>query len=440
MSGPTVKDLSKLVLPHNLPLTPPMTDHIDNLRKLMSDVSVVAAFNEAIANMSPFVQYGIPNPWIQCSPDDFISYFESWFTYLAGPSGGLGYIAPFTWFYYDNPSGYYFVNTFQSKASEGATEYTNEIFLWTKEFVVIRGEFMDSKESRIGLKEWLADPIVSIDDFNQPEDGFQSFNEFFTRTLKTSATGETARPIAEPSDETVVTASADSIINFIISDLTLSTQLNVKSRQLNVNQLLDGSPYADNFVGGTAVSCVLMPQNYHHYHCPVDGRIVESAEVPGIYNGVMDGEHWMNPNVGMSTTDFSFCEDFHRAYFIIQTQKYGYVAVIPVGLNTISAIFPSVINDESSYVPRDSPEEDFVYVKKGDELGHFAYGGSLNILLFEKSKFVSLSVLMGARLGLFTDPDEDDAFVIPEDPKMIAVPRKAGRRGGRGKRGKIGKC
>jgi len=38
-------------------------------------------------------------------------------------------------------------------------------------------------------------------------------------------------------------------------------------------------------------------------------------------------------------------------------------------------------------------------VKKGDPLGNFAYGGSLNILLFEKGVFTSVSVLMGSRLG-----------------------------------------
>ncbi|MEM7297634.1 MAG: phosphatidylserine decarboxylase, partial [Bacteroidota bacterium] len=157
------------------------------------------------------------------------------------------------------------------------------------------------------------------------------------------------------------------------------------------------SKYAKKFVGGTAVSCVLMPNNYHRYHAPVTGKIVESREVPGIYNGITDGEDWFNSfNVGESTTDFSIFEDFHRAYFVIETSKYGYVGMVPVGLNTISAIMPSMINKSSSMVP---PGGKPVKVKKGDELGHFAYGGSLNILLFQKGAFSSVSILMGQRLG-----------------------------------------
>ena len=222
----------------------------------------------------------------------------------------------------------------------------------------------------------------------------KSFNDFFTRQLKPSAH---ARPISSPDDDSVVVASADSEINFIESDLTLTTSLQVKTRQINVQDLLNNSKIALNFVGGTAISCVLMPNNYHRYHSPVTGKIVESAEVAGVYNGIKDGEHWFNHwNVGESSTDFSIFEDFHRAYFIFKTEKYGYVAMIPVGLNTISAIFPSMINNESSMVPPGCPP---VTVKKGDELGHFAYGGSLNILLFQKGVFSSVSVLMGQRLG-----------------------------------------
>ena len=180
--------------------------------------------------------------------------------------------------------------------------------------------------------------------------------------------------------------------------MTLTTDLRVKTRTINVLELLNHSCYAKNFVGGTAISCVLMPANYHRYHTPVSGQIVESMEVPGIYNGITDGEDWFNHyNVGESTTDFSIFEDFHRAYYIIETEKYGYVAVIPVGLNTISKIV-SLVSNKSTLVPPDSGLSP-IPINKGDELGHFAYGGSLNILLFQKDVFNAVSVLMGQRLG-----------------------------------------
>lgn len=377
----------------NPTLTPEMQELINELKEIVSNPIVEAAYNDAVANVQQILLDGSTNPWAGTTVDYFVSYFVSWFTFVPSPTGGLGKIVPFTYFYLNNKTAYYFINTLQSRRNS-SIPYTKEIFEWNIKFIKLHGKYMDSPASLVGIKAWLDDPSIQLQNFIVPEGGYKSFNDFFTRQLKPSAN---ARPISFPEDDSVVVASADAEINFIESDLTLETSLPVKTRQINVKDLLNDSKFAPNFVGGTAISCVLMPNNYHRYHSPVNGKIVESEEVAGIYNGIKDGEHWFNHwNVGESSTDFSIFEDFHRAYFIFETQKYGYVAMIPVGLNTISGIFSSMINNESSMVAPGCPP---VPVKKGDELGHFAYGGSLNILLFQKGVFSSVSVLMGQRLG-----------------------------------------
>ena len=376
------------------PLTGKMKELIQELRDIVSNPVVEAAYNDAIANVIPIIEpQGTPNPWIGRSIDYFVNYFKEWFTFLPKPNGGLGRIVPFTYFYRNNEKAFYFLNDFKSR--RGNARYTKEIFNWTVKFILARGEFMDSPESLEYIQEWIDAPATQIQDFIVPPGGFKSFNQFFTRELNPEVNG---RPIASPDDDSILVAPADSEINFIESNLTLTTDLRVKTRTINVLELLNNSCYAENFVGGTAISCVLMPANYHRYHTPVSGQIVESMDVPGIYNGITDGEDWFNHyNVGESTTDFSIFEDFHRAYYIIETEKYGYVAVIPVGLNTISKIV-SLVSHKSTLVPPDSGLPP-IPIKKGDELGHFAYGGSLNILLFQKDVFNAVSVLMGQRLG-----------------------------------------
>ncbi len=368
----------------------------DELAVIVSNPVVVAAYNDAIANVQPDLSDGDDNPWVGRDIDYFVDYFRRWFDFLPTPTGGLGKIEPFTYFYLNNPAAFHFLNSFKSNAlGEG---YKTEVFNWTVKFVLSRGRFMDtpSAEASNVIKQWTILPSTKIDDFLPPEgaEGYNTFNEFFTRRLNPR---EDPRPIFEKEDDSVLTAPADSSINFIQSELTLLTKLDVKTRQINVNDLLAGSTYAKHFVGGSAVSCVLMPSSYHRYHSPVSGHIVESAEVPGIYNGIMDGENWFNEgNIGESTTDFSIFEDFHRAYYIIESAGYGHVAMIPVGLNTISQLnFYSLSPNESTLVPKGGR----VKVNKGDELGHFAYGGSLNILLFEPGVLTSLSVLMGQRIG-----------------------------------------
>ena len=376
-------------------LNPEMKALIDELREIVANPVVEAAYNSAIANVTPILPDGksTPNPWVGQTVNYFVGYFITWFKFLPTPIGGLGRIMPFTHFYLDNPTAFYFLNDLKSRRNNSIA-YTKEIFNWTVKFIKARGRFMDSPESLAHIKQWIEDPSTQIDDFVVPEGGFKSFNEFFTRELKQS---KNPRPIFSPDDDSVAVASADSELNFIESDLTLRTLLNVKTRQINVNDLLHGSKYARYFVEGTAVSCVLMPNSYHRYHAPATGKIVESQEVPGIYNGITDGEDWFNKgDIGESTTDFSIFEDFHRSYFIIDTENHGYVGIIPVGLNTISAIFPSMVNNKSTLVPPGSPA---VPIKKGQELGYFAYGGSLNILLFQKGVFNSISLFMGQRLG-----------------------------------------
>lgn len=366
---------------------------IDELNEIVSNPIVEAAYNDAIANVHPVLWDDTLNPWTGTTVDYFVDYFRTWFDYLPTPDGGLGEIVPFTYLYYNNVAAFYFLNQLKSRKNN-RTPYSLEIFNWTVKFIKARGEFMDSKDSLQLIDEWLKDPSTHMDQFIVPEGGYKSFNEFFTRKLKMSVD---PRPISHPDDDSVLTASADSELNFIESELTMDTTMNIKGRQISMNNLLDKSKFAEHFVGGNAISCVLMPNDYHRYHSPINGEIVESQEVPGIYNGIMDGEDWFNSfNVGESTTDFSIFEDFHRAYFIFKTLNYGYVAMVPVGLNTISAIYPSLVNEQSSMVPPGAPP---VKVKKGDELGHFAYGGSLNILIFQKGVFSSISVLMGQRIG-----------------------------------------
>ena len=393
--------------PVNPPLEPYMEDLLDELRVIVDNPVVEAAYNDAVAHVVPYVnELGISevNPWAGTTVDFFVAYFADWFTFLPIPGGGLGKIVPLTFFYLDNQNAFYFLNEFQSK-SAGATEYTKEIFNWTREFVIARGKFMDSPESLKYITCWedYLGKEGTLHEYKMPKGGYKDFNQFFTRSFKNV---KKSRPISQPTNDSILTSSADSEINYIQTNLTLTTNLEVKTTQINVLDLLNQSTHAEKFVGGTAVSCVLMPNDYHRYHSPVTGTIVESDIVDGIYNGIKDGEHWFNQgNIGESTTDFSIFEKFHRGYFIIKTKDHGLVAIIPVGLNTIS----SIIFEDSALVPPSSPgkktsPKKWKPVTKGDEIGHFAYGGSLNILLFQPGVFGSVSILMGQRLGELGTP------------------------------------
>ena len=204
-----------------------------------------------------------------------------------------------------------------------------------------------------------------------------------------------------PNRDYVVTAPTDCIINSIPQVITdENTLIATKGNQkLNIKQMLDNSKYYRRFLGGVAVSCILMPNTYHHYHSPIDAEIVESKIISEALLGMDDFPSFVpkNGNVGYYGTDFNQFSDYKRGYFIGDTGKYGYVAMVAVGLSNIGSIV-----FEQKYNNITQP----VAVKRGDKLGHFLYGGSLFIMFFEKGKFKSnaIRVRLGNQIGIFDTP------------------------------------
>ena len=180
----------------------------------------------------------------------------------------------------------------------------------------------------------------------------------------------------------------------IANELELDTEIPTKgSMTMSLNSLLDNSKYAEKFVGGSALALFLMPDNYHHYHSPTHGKIVESNERAGNkLFGMPDMLDMINNGNPGYNKDFSVFEDFKHGYFIIQTKDYGFIAVVPIGLQTVGSV---VFEDEYKKINSENPKQ----IYKGEKLGHFKYGGSTVLLIFEKGKLNSITVEQGQRIG-----------------------------------------
>ncbi|MCI5211599.1 MAG: phosphatidylserine decarboxylase [Candidatus Electrothrix sp. ATG2] len=177
-------------------------------------------------------------------------------------------------------------------------------------------------ESKALVETWLKELGSANDDYVVPKGGYQSFNQFFSRELKYGR-----RPVSNVDDDSVVVSPCDGVINMIDDDLSIDREsIPVKTQKLSVTKLLNYSPLAGHFEGGTAVSCILMPTVYHHYHAPVSGIVVEaSQDVAGAYFGIDDFPNLINGgNVGYGY-NYSVFEQFRRGYMIIKTKKQGQV-------------------------------------------------------------------------------------------------------------------
>ena len=328
------------------------------------------------------------NPWAGADVDYLCKFFEQWYDWNPALETGLDKIQEFAWLYY-NPA--------KVPENHGLNFVKNSGFIMTQFFVVLNGQYkMDRPVSKPLADKWMHALGKQMDDYIIPKYGYTTFNEFFIRELKPGK-----RPVSGVNDDSVVACPADAVVNMIDDKISVDAPINTKTQKnlrLSVRQLLDQSPLADEFEDGTAVSCILMPNVYHRYHSPVSGKVIDAkADVAGDYFGIDDFPKLINGgNVGYGY-DYSVFEHFRRGYLIIETDKFGYVAMIPVGLNTIASVIFS--NKKLDPAKHELPQE----IYKGEEIGYFQYGGSLNILLFQKGVFPAVRIPQGQIIGTMNE-------------------------------------
>jgi phosphatidylserine decarboxylase len=267
-------------------------------------------------------------------------FFDEWLVFLPTPTDARRYMDAF----------YDFTDSPEGRAVVLEEPFRN----WLYNFMMARGRFMDSEASIYAIPWWTGNPDLHIEDYVIPVDGFKSFNDFFIRQLKPGV-----RPIASPDDNGVIISPADSTVMKIADELTAESMITVKGNSMYVRDLFGGDALAEAFIGGKAVLCMLSTTDYHRFHAPVPGDVISEAQLAGLYYGMTGG--WV---------DYFF--EHRRGYFIFDTDDFGLVGMVCVGMFTISSI--EFIQEKGSVV------------EKGDELGHFAYGGSAIILLFEQNR------------------------------------------------------
>ncbi|MCJ8271666.1 MAG: phosphatidylserine decarboxylase [Psychrosphaera sp.] len=337
------------------------SDHVNALKQLYhTDKALKKNIDLMLQNLDKDNELSIA--WKGKKAQDLFDFFQRWETFVPTEKNGLDYIMDIVSLTRSSDYGLNFV-----RQEPGHS--------WLKTFAQNRGKFMDSKASLAYIDDWINSRKIKIDSYQIPHGGYRSFNDFFTRKLKPGA-----RPVSGINDDGVIVSPADCAIRVMNHSLTLTDQIKTKGHEShNVTELLDGSPYAKLFEGGKAVRCDLLPHNYHHFHSPVTGTLVSSKEnVEGLYFGDFGDD----------------IIEFHRGYYIFKTEKYGYVAMIPVGMATISSV---VFEDKFINITAHIPVEVF----KGDRIGRFEYGGSLVIMLFEKDKTGNVEVQQGQQIGLF---------------------------------------
>jgi phosphatidylserine decarboxylase precursor len=252
---------------------------------------------------------------------------------------------------------------------------------WMVKFARVFGSYLDTPESAAGI-----DTFKSLIDWNEyipPPSGFLTFNQFFARHVRPGR-----RPIASLNDDSIIVSPADSTfigqwhINDGLEIAVDEPQLDLKGLKWSIHQLLDGSAYTDRFKGGIFTHSYLSVTDYHRWHSPVQGEVLEARVINGqVYMDVrakverVNGKDETVADI-VDSTGFQFVQ---TRGLIILDSPIGLVACLPVGMALVSSV---VITAEVGGT-----------LHKGEEIGFFQFGGSDFVMVFQRDANVELVCL-----------------------------------------------
>jgi phosphatidylserine decarboxylase len=218
---------------------------------------------------------------------------------------------------------------------------------------------------------------------------YASFNEFFTRALRTGA-----RPIASGAAELACPVDGR------VSECGLlegDSLLQAKGRHYSVIDLLAGQDWAARFRGGSFATIYLAPFNYHRVHMPARGRLLDTVYVPGRLFSVNEATARRVPRL--------FARN-ERVLALFEGE-FGHFAVVLVGalnVGSMATVWAGDITPAARRMIAHIPAPATV-LDKGAELGRFNMGSTV-IVLFQPGRVrwrpalaAGTAVRMGECLG-----------------------------------------
>lgn len=243
----------------------------------------------------------------------------------------------------------------------------------------IYGAYQDLALSRSKVEPFIEKFQIQMDDY-LPEEGrdssspYSTFNQFFIRRFKPGK-----RPVVSAADEMAAFSEARYYGYECVQE---NETVPVKGHNLKPSALIANSKWEKTFEEGPLLLARLCPVDYHRYHYPDNGTILDDYRVPGLY-------HSVNPVALKAKGDILITNERHVT--ILETENFGKLAYIEVGAVCVGKIVQSHPLDKGRRFSR------------GEEKGYFLFGGSTVIVVGEKGKWKpSSDILENTKKGMET--------------------------------------
>lgn len=220
---------------------------------------------------------------------------------------------------------------------------------------------------------------------------FETFNDFFTRTLKPGA-----RPIdTSPSS---ITSPVDGKI-CALGPLNDTSIIQAKGLDYSLNDLVaEQTHLIKAFSNSQMMTIYLAPQDYHRVHMPCDATLEELIYVPGDLFSVNDASVRIIPSL-FARNERLLCRF---------STPWGDLLFILVGAMLVGGLETVWTGSIKPKKPRQLEHWTFAqkpYIKKGEEMGRFNMGSTV-IMLFnsptlawDKNMTIQSNVKLGEKIG-----------------------------------------
>ena len=205
--------------------------------------------------------------------------------------------------------------------------------------------------SKASIAPFVEQYAIDTDEILRPLEEFANFNEFFIRELV-----DEARPIDNTPGHLISPADGR-VIHYPITNCTV---IPVKGVHFDIAVLLDDAVLAAQYNGGDCFVTRLAPTDYHRYGYIDSGKHDKHSRINGFLHSV--SPYALQRNLKVFTEN-------QRELCVLHTDNFGTVVQIDVGALVVGRIV--------QHQPEGGRFE------RGEQKGHFEFGGSTVILLFE---------------------------------------------------------
>jgi phosphatidylserine decarboxylase len=216
------------------------------------------------------------------------------------------------------------------------------------------GAYQASSMSRHKVRPFVEKFKIPMDEYEKRE--FNSFNDFFIRKFRDGARRFESTPGRMP--------AYSEARYFAFDRVDSSLQFPVKGQWLTAKAVLEDAALAAPFEGGPMLLARLCPTDYHRFHFPDDGKIIEQRRLAGKL-------HSVNPLALRYKGEILATNERHVS--ILETKNFGRLAYVEVGALCVGKIIQTHTGNPA--------------FRRGDEKGYFLFGASTVIVFGEPGRW-----------------------------------------------------